>query len=101
MTGHDDWSYVIHSVMSITINATQAKAELLSLIDRVANGESGPVTITKHGKAKVMLVAVSNGIIEPRGFGALRGQAIVRDGYDPFAPVLDIEPEFDSENLII
>ena len=56
MTGHYDWSYAIHNSMSITINATQAKAELLSLIDRVANGESGPVTITKHGKAKVMLV---------------------------------------------
>jgi prevent-host-death family protein len=87
--------------MTKTITATQAKAELLGLIDAVANGDSGPVTITKHGKAKVMLVPVPNSSELRIGFGALQGQAIAKIDYDASAPTLDDEPSYDAENLIL
>jgi prevent-host-death family protein len=85
--------------MTKTITATQAKAELLGLIDAVASGQSGPVTITKHGKAKVMLVPVI-ALENPRmGYGALKGHAIANANYDASASALDDEPSFDVENL--
>ncbi len=86
--------------MSDIITATQAKAEFLGLIDRVANGSSGPVTVTKHGKAKVMIVPVVEATKGIRGYGALKDQAISNLSYDPFAPILDDEPTVDVENLI-
>jgi prevent-host-death family protein len=100
MTGHYDWSYVMIHPMENTITATKAKAEFLGLIDRVASGASGPVTITKHGKAKVMIVPIGESENEPRGYGALRGQAIARLSYDPQASILTDEPSNDLENLV-
>ena len=85
--------------MENTITATQAKAEFLGLIDRVASGVMGPVTVTKHGKATVMIVPVVGPTKKPRGYGALRGMAIACPNYDPFAPVVDQELTADVENL--
>jgi prevent-host-death family protein len=87
--------------MTKTITATRAKAELLGLIDAVASGDSGPVTITKHGKAKVMLVALDSAYALPQGFGALRGQSIAHADYAPFAPVLEDTRDFDAEHLAL
>jgi prevent-host-death family protein len=87
--------------MDITITATQAKAEFLGLIDRVASGDSGPVTVTKHGKAKVMIVRFTNKPESSQGYGALAGQAIPSSNYDPFAPSLTDELDADAENLIV
>jgi prevent-host-death family protein len=87
--------------MDTIITATKAKAEFLGLIDRVASGDSGPVTVTKHGKAKVMIVPIGESENEAKGYGALRGQAIARFDYDPQAPILTDEPSSDLENLVL
>ena len=76
--------------MDITITATQAKAEFLGLIDRVASGDSGPVTVTKHGKAKVMIVPI-NEPVEPLTFetffGWAKGTITIPEGMDLTEPV--------------
>jgi prevent-host-death family protein len=80
---------MMHS-MENTITATKAKAELLGLIDRVASGASGPVTITKHGKAKVMIVPIGEQV-EPLSyetfFGCMAGSVTIPDGMDLTEPV--------------
>lgn len=90
MTGHTDWSYVMLKIMDNIITATQAKAEFLGLIDRVASGDSGPVTVTKHGKAKVMIVAIGEAV-EPLNdktfFGCMAGTVIIPEDLDLSAPV--------------
>jgi prevent-host-death family protein len=76
--------------MSKMITATQAKAELLGLIDAVASGDSGPVTITKHGKAKVMLVPVPKArppIKKEEFFGWAKGTVFIPEGFDLTEPV--------------
>jgi prevent-host-death family protein len=76
--------------MTKTITATQAKAELLGLIDAVANGDSGPVTITKHGKAKVMLVPVGDTrapLTKEEFFGCMAGTVTIPEGLDLTEPV--------------
>ena len=60
--------------MENTITATQAKAEFLGLIDRVARGVIGLITVTKHGKATVMIVPVV-GQVEPLSFETFFGWA--------------------------
>lgn len=89
--------------MPKTITATKAKAEFLALIDAVANGTSGPVTVTKHGKARVMIVPTGHDVLDAvpvsKGYGALKGRAIALHGYDYEEPVLDDEPGADAENL--
>jgi prevent-host-death family protein len=87
--------------MDTTITATKAKAEFLGLIDRVASGDSGPVTVTKHGKAKVMIVPLAEPSFQGRGYGAMRGQAVASATYDPFGPALDQTPSDDRENLAL
>jgi prevent-host-death family protein len=85
MTGH-----MLSYVMTKTITATQAKAELLGLIDAVASGDSGPVTITKHGKAKVMLVPVPDArppMTKEEFFGCMAGTVTIPDGFDLTEPV--------------
>jgi prevent-host-death family protein len=86
--------------MDITMTATKAKAEFLGLIDRVASGDSGPVTVTKHGKAKVMIVRLEEFSLLEQGYGALRGQAFASATYDPFGPAMDHDPSADAENLL-
>ncbi len=51
--------------MAITLTATEVKASILSLLDRVAEGEE--ITVTKHGRVVARLVPA-------RGPHALRGE---------------------------
>jgi prevent-host-death family protein len=76
--------------MDTIITATQAKAEFLGLIDRVASGDSGPVTVTKHGKAKVMIVAINDEkppLTFETFFGCMAGTVTIPDGLDLTEPV--------------
>jgi prevent-host-death family protein len=76
--------------MDITITATKAKAEFLGLIDRVASGDSGPVTVTKHGKAKVMIVPLPDDKLPlafETFFGWAKDSVKIPEGFDLTEPV--------------
>ena len=78
--------------MDRKINATAFKAQCLALIDEVAeSGES--ITITKHGKAKVQIVAVRE---KPKTlWGATKGTfKILGDIVSPIVPDWDEDREW-------
>ena len=61
----------------ITRSITQAKAEWLTLLDKVELGEE--VTITRYGKLIAMLVKYEPA---PRKLGLLKGQIIFSPDFD-------------------
>ncbi|MEI7744749.1 MAG: type II toxin-antitoxin system prevent-host-death family antitoxin [Chloroflexota bacterium] len=74
--------------MARSVNATQAKAQLLALLDDVAAGEE--VEITRHGRLIARLVPA-------RGGSALRGSAVgIAWARDPNDELLSTEEQWDA-----
>ena len=70
--------------MSIQIDAEEAQAQLLALLDRVARGEE--IVITQHGRPIARLVSVGDADTERRRAAIARIKEL-RDGHTLGVPV--------------
>ena len=65
--------------MSIKMTATEAKAKILSLLDKVAAGEE--VEITRHGKTVARLVAAHGPHALKGSLAGVGGDVVGRDSF--------------------
>jgi len=73
-----------------TISASDFKAKCLDILDRVAARELERVVITKRGRAVAVLTPPEDSAEAVRRVhGFMRGSAVIPEGYDLTAPVLD------------
>jgi prevent-host-death family protein len=70
--------------MTIQMTATAVKAQILALLDQVADGEE--IEITKHGRTIARLVPATG---PAAGAGALEGMAVSGSDEELFSTGLD------------
>jgi prevent-host-death family protein len=70
--------------MAITVNLSQAKAQLSSLVERAAIGEE--IVIAKAGKPRAKLVAVRSSGRGLRKPGGMKGKIWIADDFDEPLP---------------
>lgn len=73
---------------SVTIAATQFKAQCLEVLDDIADRKVDEVVITKHGRPVGVLKPMPDEAV-PSLFGALASQTSVKDGVDLTAPTMN------------
>jgi prevent-host-death family protein len=83
-----------------TLSATEFKAKCLDVLDRLAARKLERVVVTKRGRAVAVLTPPEDSAEAVRRIhGFMRGAAIIPEGFDLTAPILDERFTAEQGNL--